>query len=403
MKLLWLKTGFLHPTSSGGQIRTLEMLRCLHKRHEIHYVAFNTPGEPEGVARSGEYCTRAYPVELRIPPKASVRFQVQVLRSVFEAVPLTISRYRSVTMRRQIDALIASGQFDRVICDFLTPAINLSSMHGVVLFQHNVESIIWQRRAAQAKHLIDRLYLHLQADRMIKYEEKVCRAAAHVVAVSAADANVMHNLFDLKAVSHISTGVDLNYFSSSNDRSSTSDLVFIGSMDWAPNIDGILFFVREILPLIWRKRPQCKLTIVGRQPKDEILKLPRSDPRIVVTGTVKDIRPYLFGSMVSIVPLRIGGGTRLKIYEAMAAKVPTISTTVGAEGLVARHPDEIRIADSPAEFAENCLELLSDAPTRARIANAGWDLVNSRFSWDEVTLDFEKQLIERGADRGSDL
>jgi glycosyltransferase involved in cell wall biosynthesis len=118
------------------------------------------------------------------------------------------------------------------------------------------------------------------------------------------------------------------------------------------------------------------------------------DPRIRVTGTVPDIRPYLWESAVSIVPLRIGGGTRLKIYESMAAKIPVVSTTVGAEGLTIHPPDDIRIADNPQDFADRCLELLADASERCRMAAAAWEMVNASFSWEHVSRCFEK-ILER--------
>jgi glycosyltransferase involved in cell wall biosynthesis len=131
---------------------------------------------------------------------------------------------------------------------------------------------------------------------------------------------------------------------------------------------------------------------VGRTPPPKIADLPKGDPRIRVTGTVPDIRPYLWESAVSIVPLRIGGGTRLKIYEAMAAKTAVVSTTVGAEGLTIHPPDDIRIADNPQDFADCCLELLVDASERCRVAAAAWEMVNANFSWEQVARCFEKVL-----------
>src|SRR5439155_21240770 len=171
-------------------------------------------------------------------------------------------------------------------------------------------------------------------------------------------------LFGVACVSEIPTGVNIEYFSPSEPRPSHgADLVFVGSMDWLPNVDGVQYFVREVLPSIRRRRPECTLAIVGRTPPPTVIQL-AEDPRIHVTGTVADIRPYLWGSAVAIVPLRIGGGTRLKIYEAMAARIPVVSTSVGAEGLVVNPPENIRIVDTPQDFADQCLELLGDVAER---------------------------------------
>lgn len=163
-------------------------------------------------------------------------------------------------------------------------------------------------------------------------------------------------------------------------------------MDWLPNMDGIRYFVREILPLIRRRRPETTLAIVGRTPPPAIQALAAADRLITVTGTVPDVRPYLWGAQVSIVPLRIGGGTRLKIYESMAAHVPVVSTPIGAEGLSVEDPSNIRLACTPESFAAACLELLENPAERARLAAGGAELVASRFSWEQVTRAFEEVL-----------
>ena len=145
--------------------------------------------------------------------------------------------------------------------------------------------------------------------------------------------------------------------------------------------------------VIRRRRPDCTLAIVGRAPSAEISELARRDPKIQVTGTVPDIRPFLWGSSVSIVPLRIGGGTRLKVYEAMAAGIPVVSTTIGAEGLTTCPPENIRIADTPESFAGECLELLADSAERERVSAAALQMVSSQFSWEAVSRCFEKILL----------
>jgi glycosyltransferase involved in cell wall biosynthesis len=228
---------------------------------------------------------------------------------------------------------------------------------------------------------------------MAAYERYVCRSVARVVAVSEADAEWMRTRFGVSHVTAVPTGVNLEYFAPPASTPPAADLVFVGSMDWLANIDGVRYMVKEVLPLIHRRRPDCSLAIVGRNPTPEIQALARQDTRIQVTGTVADIRPYLWGSLVSVVPLRIGGGTRLKIYESMAARIPVVSTAIGAEGLECR-PDlgEISIADTAEAFAEACLGLLENPASRARMAEAAWRRVASQFSWEQVTRSFEEAL-----------
>jgi glycosyltransferase involved in cell wall biosynthesis len=227
---------------------------------------------------------------------------------------------------------------------------------------------------------------------MEAFERDTCRRAGKVVAVSAIDSQTFADLFGVKNVSSVQTGVDIGYFEPPAHTEPKADLIFVGSMDWLPNIDGVQYFVSEILPLIRKRRPDCRVAIAGRRPTQAIQDLGKRDSGILVTGTVPDVRPYLWGSSISVVPLRIGGGTRLKIFEAMAAKLPVVSTTVGAEGLPVTDSKHIAIADSPERFAQRCLELLSDGERCKHMAMEAWDLVARQFSWDAVTREFEDML-----------
>jgi len=392
MKILWVNTNFMHPTTKGGQIRTLEMLRHLHRRHEIHYAALENAANPEGSRRSGEYCTKAYPVPHCIRDRRSPGFVLQVIENLFSPVPLAVSRFHPPGMAELLENLIRKERFDRAVVDHLAPTAYFPRMGEAVFFQHNVETVIWQRYVEHAPDPFRKWYFRMQAARMFEYERRVSRAAGHIVTVSAADKKAMQTLFGVTNVSEIPTGVNIEYFTPPESFPPATDLVFMGSMDWLPNVDGILFFVREVLPLILRRRPHTTMTIVGRTPPPEIRALTRAQPMIQVTGTVADVRPHLWGTKVSIVPLRIGGGTRLKIYESMAARVPVVSTTIGAEGLTIHPPEDIRLADTPQAFAERCLELLDDASDRQHVAARAWEMVSSQFSWDTVARCFERAL-----------
>ena len=203
----------------------------------------------------------------------------------------------------------------------------------------------------------------------------------------------MRSLFGATRVTPVATGVNLAYFARSADPVPQADIVFVGSMDWLANIDAVKYFVQEILPLIRRQLPDCRFAVVGRTPPREILDLAAADPGIIVTGTVPDIRPYLWGAKISIVPLRIGGGTRLKIYESMAAGTAVVSTSIGAEGLDAQHPDNIRLADTPAGLAAQCVELLKNPDERGSLASAAHQMVSDKYSWESVAREFESILL----------
>ncbi|MGH9666219.1 MAG: glycosyltransferase, partial [Bryobacteraceae bacterium] len=363
-------------------------------RHEVHYVALQSPGETEGVSRSSEYCSFAYPVPQRaVPERGSPAFAGQLAAGLVSSLPVSVSRYRSAAMRRQIAELERRHRFDCVICDFLFPAPNLPDLSSCVLFQHNVEAVIWRRHVENTTNPASRFYLQLQARRMARYEREVCRTVRKVIAVSEVDAGIMRGNYGLPSVGVTPTGVDLEYFAPPADPAPLADLVFLGSMDWMPNIDGVEWFVREVLPLIRRRKPDCSLAIVGRKPPDSIRRL-AEHPAVQVTGTVPDVHPWLWGARVSVVPLRVGGGTRLKIYEAMGARIPVVSTTIGAEGLDVRDGENIHIADQPADFAERCLALLGDPDARARMAAAAWEEISAHYSWDAVSRCFERLLLD---------
>jgi len=389
MRLLWVKADFLHPPDRGGQIRTLEMLKRLHRRHEIHYVGLDRGDS----SRSSEYCSRAWPIEHRTPEKNTAAFGVQLVKGLVSPLPVAVSRYRSAQMKRKLEELLRQERFDAIVCDFLFPAPNIPDLESCILFQHNVEAVIWKRHAANAPSFVHRWYFQLQARRMEAFEGDVCRTVKSVVAVSEVDAELMRRRYGARQVNAIPTGVDMEYFTPDRPASPSSDLVFLGSMDWMPNIDGAVWFVHDVLPLIRKRKPDCSVVFAGRRPARAIFDLASADSRIQVTGTVPDVRPFLWGATASIVPLRVGGGTRLKIFESMAAGVPVVSTTIGAEGLAVQPGVEILLADDPAPFAECCLRVLEDSVARTRMAQAARGRVSSCFSWEAAALAFERLLV----------
>lgn len=399
MKILWVNTNFLHPTTKGGQIRTLEMLRWLSQWQEIHYVALEDPRSPEGPSRAGEYSARAYPFHYAAPAKPSPAFYAELVRGLFSAVPVAVSRFCPPGMRRFLADLIRKERFDRAVVDHLAPTSYFPDLGHALLFQHNVETVIWRRNVEHAATPLRKAYFRLQAARMFEYERRVSLAAGHIVAVSEEDAGAMRSLFGVTRVTPISTGVNLEYFAPplgeqapQSELAPQAELVFVGSMDWLANIDAVTWFVREVLPLIRRQHPTIRLAVVGRTPSQEILDLAAADPGILVTGTVPDVRPYLWGAKISIVPLRIGGGTRLKIYESMAAGTALVSTVIGAEGLDVQHPANIRLAGTAGEFARECVDLLDHPEERLGLAAAGREMVTARCSWKAVACEFEPIL-----------
>lgn len=393
MHILWIKTELLHPVDKGGKIRTYQMLRALAKEHQVTYLCLDDGlAAPDALQRAQEYATRTVVVPFAPPTKGSLGFFKALAHNLYSRLPYAIARYKSAALRARIDEL--APDVDLIVCDFLAPAINVPApLYGrTVLFQHNVEAMIWQRHASVPQNALRRAYMQLQWRRMLDFEAAACRRFAHVVAVSEADAAVFRRDYGVTSVSDVATGVDLVYFSPTPGISrGTRELVFVGSMDWMPNDEGIRWFASEVFPLIQQQIADAKLTVVGRSPSAGLRDAAAANRAIEVTGTVPDVRPYLERAALSIVPLRIGGGTRLKIYEAMALGVPIVSTTIGAEGLPVRDGEHLRLADTPQAQAATLVDLLRRPDEAQRLAINARRYVERHCSWEAVSAQFISQ------------
>jgi glycosyltransferase involved in cell wall biosynthesis len=227
---------------------------------------------------------------------------------------------------------------------------------------------------------------------MARAERIYAARADHVLAVSEDDRDFFARFLDSRKISVIPTGVAIQYFQPSSDRGDPNSLVFTGSMDWLPNEDAVFYFADQILPRIRRRMPKAKLVVVGRRPSKRLQALAKSSDGVQVTGEVTDIRPYVEHASVYVVPLRVGGGTRLKIFEAMAMGKPVVSTSIGAEGLPVQHDVDIILADGAEEFANRVVELLGDPGGRHRLGHAARRLVEQNYSWSSASAQFDGVL-----------
>jgi len=245
---------------------------------------------------------------------------------------------------------------------------------------------------------VRRAYMRAQWQRMRRHEARECRRFAHVIAVSPLDAELIRREYTVASVGHVATGVDIEYFSASRPRPQQSrELVFVGSMDWMPNEDGIRWFATNVFGRIQARIPGARLLVVGRSPSPGVRALAAANPAIEITGTVADVRPYLERAAICVVPLRVGGGTRLKIYEAMAMGVPVVSTAIGAEGLPLHHDEHLLIADTADEQVSAICALLTDRTRAERLAATARRHVQEHCSWDAVAEGFLSQCPRRVA------
>jgi len=391
MRILWLKTELLHPVDKGGKIRTYHMLKQLRREHHITYLTLDDGESADARRLADEYCQELVCVPHHTRAKFSSGFYAELAGNLVSPLPYAIKKYQSAQMMREVAELTRGGAFDMLVCDFLTPSINVPSRIecATVLFQHNVEAMIWKRHYQVQSNPLKKAYLYDQWRKTHAFERATCRRFDHVIAVSREDREIMRSEYGIAEVSDVPTGVDTDYFRP--DRREPRDahnLVFTGSMDWLPNQDAIHYFTEQILPLIKRAVPGVTLTVVGRNPYPSLVELSRRDSSIVVTGRVDDVRPYIDRAAAYVVPIRIGGGTRLKIYEAMAMEKPVVSTTIGAEGLPVRDGTDIILADAPEAFADAVVHVLTDADYAAKFGARAATAVRENFGWDKVAQSF---------------
>jgi glycosyltransferase involved in cell wall biosynthesis len=398
MKIVWVKTELLHPVDKGGKIRTYHMLKELKRHHHITYVTLDDGmAAQDARARAEEYCHELIAVPHFTREKFTAGFYADLAFNVASSLPYAIKKYMSPQHRQQIIACVEKARPDLLVCDFLAPSVNVPEKIGcaTVLFQHNVEAMIWKRHGDVQTNPVKKLYLQDQWRKMFAYERDACRRFDHVVAVSAQDSEVMRREYGLGSVTDIPTGVDTHYFSSNGQvEIEPYNLVFTGSMDWLPNEDAIRYFIEQVLPLVKKSVPGATLTVVGRNPHPRLLELSHRDSSIIVTGRVEDVRPYMERAAAYVVPLRIGGGTRLKIFEAMAMEKAVISTSIGAEGLPVRSGEDLLIADEPQGFADAVTRVLTDEIFRRKISKCAAATVRNRFGWAHVAECFAEACLE---------
>jgi glycosyltransferase involved in cell wall biosynthesis len=398
MKILWLKTELLHPVDKGGKIRSYNMLKELKRNCHITYLTLDD-GTADKSARelASEYCHELVCIPHRRREKFTPGFYVELMLNLASDLPYAIKKYESTGMRDEIAKRVADKSFDVLICDFLAPAVNVPANLNCasVLFQHNVEAMIWKRHYEVQKSAAKKRYLFRQWQKMHAFEAKMCPLFDCVIAVSREDRELMQQEYGVKEIYDVPTGVDTTFFRPSGQTTTRPhNLVFTGSMDWLPNEDAIRYFTEQIMPRIKQAVPDVTLTVVGRDPYPGLVELSKRDPSVVVTGRVEDVRPYMEEAGVYIVPLRIGGGTRLKIYEAMAMEKAIVSTSIGAEGLPVRDGDEILLADTPESFADAVIRLFQQENLATEIGRRAAATVREKFGWDTVADSFA-EICER--------
>jgi len=405
VRILWVKAGKLLPVDTGGKIRSYNILRQLARN--LHVTLLSYYGGARDSAYEAEIQKElpgAYTVHTAALDGSVAAQSFDYLLRLFQSAPFAVSKFTHPDVRRLVSSWLKEHRFDVAVCDFLSASLNFPDVLDTptVLFQHNVESILWQRLATTESNLAKRVPYRIEAGKMTTYERRALRKFHHVIAVSENDRQQMLKMDPGCRITVVPTGVDTAKYALAPPSTITPPrIVFTGSMDWEPNIDAVVYFCQDVFPKIRAEFPSAIFQIVGRNPYPRVKHL--ASDSVEVTGTVPSVADYLRDATVVVVPLRIGGGTRLKIFEAMAMGKALVSTSIGAEGLDVENGRDVILADDAAALADAIILLLRDSALRRQYEQAAAELA-AQFDWSNVAQLFAevlREVLERAEGRST--
>lgn len=389
LKILFLSPRQCWPPRSGAKLREYYFARALGERARLTYVYFADPGEKPLTCSQLPFCERVVSV-----PKPATYGLVNLARGVFGRWPLPVLNYTSGEMKHALARLPDPRGFDLLHFDSIHMFRYADPLGAakVVYNWHNIESELMRRYSRTVASTARRLYSAHTARKLEALERRILGSAFGNIVCSPRERAQLQQIVPSARIAVIENGVDALQFAAVDDGPEVNQrgdalqrIVFVGKMDYHPNVEAVTAFVREVWPKLREQMPMLRFTIVGADPSPAVRAL-QETAGIEVTGTVPDVSPYYRGALAAIVPLRTGGGTRLKILEAMAAHTPVISTAIGAEGLAVTPGRDILIAEGrSAEAWLTHLTVLANSPgRRAEIATAAFELVASRYDWESL-------------------
>jgi sugar transferase (PEP-CTERM/EpsH1 system associated) len=385
-----------YPPRFGGAARVFHLVRMLAREHRVTLACLASPGQRAALGPLRDICAEVHTEDY---PAATRHKRWYQLRSLV-ARPFSYYLNYSPALAARVRRLLAERRFDLVQLEFGDAAPYYSLPPPTVpwvLDEHNLEYRVLERSWQQARSPLRRLFNRSEARKVREAELAACRRARAVLTTSHVDRAALAPEVPGVPIRVVPNGVDTSFFIPGEEPEDPTAIVFTGSIDYHPNTDGVLHFCADILPRIHARAPDAVFTVVGKDPPASVRAL--AGPRVVVTGEVPDVRPWMQRAAVFVVPLRVGGGTRLKILEALACGRAVVSTSLGCEGIDVTPGDDILVADTPADFAAAVLRCLRDPALRARLGARGRALVERRYRWDAIGDDliaFYRTLVGAG-------
>lgn len=392
-RLAFFSPLFLFPNDAGGKIRTTNILRGL--KGGAFSVRLLSPAtavqQQEWSAEIQSVCDEFVAWEPSHPKPKALR-ALDLLGSLPVNVAADVSRAAS----QAVQAQLAKADVDLMVFDFVHASVFRPAQLPVrsVCFTHNVEAEIFERHAANARGALKRWMWSTQHHKMCRFEAEALRTYDRVVAVSERDARHFQSAYGVKHAEAIPTGVDLDFFAWADppgvDDQHAPTAVFVGSMDSAANIDAVDFFIRQVWPQVLAARPQARFLVVGRNPPPSLQALGRKACQVMFTGSVPDVRPHVRAAHVSVIPLLVGGGTRIKAFESMSLGCPVVSTSVGIEGLSLTAGEHFLESNDATSFAKAVVRLFDSVAERRALAARARAFVEGRFGHRVAAQVFEQ-------------
>jgi len=395
MRILLLTPQRPYPPHQGTTLRNFNLVKQLARRHSVSVLTFLEPDQnPADPGPLPELCRRVD--ALPVPQRTNA---LRLRQMLFTRRPDMSWRLWSAEFARRLARLLQTEPFDVVqiegieMAPYLPVILAARPRPRIIYDAHNAEWILQMRActtdAKTPRRWPQAVYSWVQWRRLRRYEANLLRRVDHTIAMSAPDEAALRDVHPHAEITVIPNGVDLATYGRYNGPTIPHDLVFTGKMDFRPNIDAVLWFGQRVLPIIQQKRPGATFAVVGQRPHPRLDVL-RANPNITITGFVDDVRPYIAGARVYVAPLRVGGGTRLKLMEAMAMRKAIVSTQVGAEGFPVADGQELLLADEPTTFAKKVLHLLNNPARRHQLGQAGYTFAAANYGWDSLVPRLEK-------------
>lgn len=390
-----------YPLTSGKRIRTLNLLRRLASRHRLTYICHRNSDLDEAQAAIEHFHQigiETIVVDRAVPAKSGPRFYARLARNLFSPLPYSVATHASRELIQAVRDFAARHAVDLWHCEWTPYAQTMKSLPGVrwLVMAHNVESLIWRRLAETEGNPLKRWYIRRQWKKFERFERWAYTSATKTIAVSPDDAKLMREQFGATSIDVVDNGVDIDYFSPGNTPREPQTILFLGSLDWRPNLDAVQLLLDSIFPRVRESELDAKLLIVGRNPP-AWLQQRAVMPGMELHGSVPDVRPFIARASVMAVPLRIGGGSRLKILEALASGLPVVSTRIGAEGLELEPGQHLDVVEGVEPMAAALISAIREPQRIRRQADAGRRKVLSRYDWDSLAQRLDAVWLECAA------